>query len=67
MVTESNVYGSYIQCLRSHRGELLMAEPLLNVHSCHHNGLSLPCFPGSGMLCAVLQAGPSLALRRGWG
>ena len=30
-----------------------MAEPLLNVHSCHHNGLSLPCFPGSGMLCAV--------------
>ena len=24
MVTESNVYGSYIQCLRSHSGELLM-------------------------------------------
>src|SRR6516162_6370022 len=24
MVTESNVYGSYIQCVRSHSGELLM-------------------------------------------
>jgi len=31
MVTESNVYGSYIQCLRSHSGELLMPNVSLQL------------------------------------
>jgi hypothetical protein len=40
MVTESNVYGSYIQCLRSHSGELLMP----NAHAQRRAGQPLQTF-----------------------